>query len=82
MSGPDVNLILRSTRVVTPEGTRPAGGAGAGGAVVRGQTDDTRAPPGAPRAHPAPGRRERARGALQAVDLGLADLTGEEEVVR
>lgn len=33
MSGPDVNLVLRSTRVVTPEGTRPATVAVAGGTI-------------------------------------------------
>ncbi|MFE0692981.1 allantoinase AllB [Streptomyces sp. NPDC059173] len=33
MSGVDVNLVLRSTRVVTPEGTRPAAVAVAGGTI-------------------------------------------------
>ncbi|MFD8585978.1 MULTISPECIES: allantoinase AllB [Streptomyces] len=33
MSGQDVNLVLRSTRVVTPEGTRPASVAVAGGTI-------------------------------------------------
>ncbi|WP_328886217.1 allantoinase AllB [Streptomyces sp. NBC_00316] len=33
MSGADVNLLLRSTRVVTPEGTRPAAVAVAGGTI-------------------------------------------------
>ncbi|CAM5393007.1 Allantoinase [Streptomyces badius] len=33
MSGLDVNLVLRSTRVVTPEGTRPAAVAVAGGTI-------------------------------------------------
>ncbi|MCF3171373.1 allantoinase AllB [Streptomyces violaceoruber] len=33
MSGQDVNLVLRSTRVVTPEGTRPAAVAVAGGTI-------------------------------------------------
>ncbi|MEV1045577.1 allantoinase AllB [Streptomyces sp. NPDC049916] len=33
MSGADVNLVLRSTRVVTPEGIRPAAVAVAGGSI-------------------------------------------------
>ncbi|MGW4834844.1 allantoinase AllB [Streptomyces globisporus] len=33
MSGVDVNLVLRSTRVVTPEGTRPAAVAVVGGTI-------------------------------------------------
>ncbi|MFE3661411.1 allantoinase AllB [Streptomyces sp. NPDC059164] len=33
MSGADVNLVLRSTRVVTPEGTRPAAVAVEGGTI-------------------------------------------------
>lgn len=47
MSGPDVNLILRSTRVVTPEGTRPAAVAVAGGTIDAVLPYDTEAPPGA-----------------------------------
>ncbi|MFC5799825.1 allantoinase AllB [Streptomyces formicae] len=34
MSGPDVNLVLRSTRVITPEGTRAAAVAVAGGSIA------------------------------------------------
>ncbi|WP_424918131.1 allantoinase AllB [Streptomyces sp. wa1064] len=47
MSGPDVNLILRSTRVVTPEGTRPAAVAVAGGTIDAVLPYDTGAPAGA-----------------------------------
>ncbi|MEV7496622.1 allantoinase AllB [Streptomyces anulatus] len=47
MSGPDVNLILRSTRVVTPEGTRPAAVAVAGGTIDAVLPYDTEAPAGA-----------------------------------
>lgn len=47
MSGPDVNLILRSTRVVTPEGTRPAAVAVAGGTIDAVLPYDAQAPAGA-----------------------------------
>lgn len=46
MSGPDVNLILRSTRVVTPEGTRPAAVAVAGGTIDAVLPYDAQAPAG------------------------------------
>ncbi|MET7872313.1 allantoinase AllB [Streptomyces cyaneofuscatus] len=47
MSGPDVNLVLRSTRVVTPEGTRPATVAVAGGTIDAVLPYDTEVPAGA-----------------------------------
>ncbi|MFF2717815.1 allantoinase AllB [Streptomyces sp. NPDC058011] len=47
MSGPDVNLVLRSTRVVTPEGTRPAAVAVAGGTIDAVLPYDTEVPAGA-----------------------------------
>lgn len=47
MSGPDVNLVLRSTRVVTPEGTRPAAVAVAGGTIGAVLPYDTEVPAGA-----------------------------------
>ncbi|MFH9298385.1 allantoinase AllB [Streptomyces sp. NPDC017520] len=47
MSGPDVNLILRSTRVVTPEGTRPAAVAVVGGTIDAVLPYDTEPPAGA-----------------------------------
>ncbi|WP_406422974.1 allantoinase AllB [Streptomyces sp. NBC_00842] len=47
MSGADVNLVLRSTRVVTPEGTRPAAVAVAGGTIEAVLPYDTEVPAGA-----------------------------------
>ncbi|MGW3659939.1 allantoinase AllB [Streptomyces sp. NPDC005151] len=47
MSGADVNLILRSTRVVTPEGTRPAAVAVADGTIDAVLPYDTEVPAGA-----------------------------------
>ncbi|MET9925182.1 MULTISPECIES: allantoinase AllB [unclassified Streptomyces] len=47
MSGPDVNLVLRSSRVVTPEGTRPAAVAVAGGTIDAVLPYDTEVPAGA-----------------------------------
>ncbi|AXI74822.1 allantoinase AllB [Streptomyces cavourensis] len=47
MSGPDVNLVLRSTRVVTPEGTRPATVAVAGGTIDAVLPYDAEVPAGA-----------------------------------
>ncbi|MEU0831342.1 allantoinase AllB [Streptomyces sp. NPDC005969] len=47
MSGADVNLVLRSTRVVTPEGTRPAAVAVAGGTIDAVLPYDTEVPAGA-----------------------------------
>lgn len=47
MSGPDVNLVLRSTRVVTPEGTCPAAVAVAGGTIDAVLPYDTEVPAGA-----------------------------------
>ncbi|MFG2558737.1 allantoinase AllB [Streptomyces sp. NPDC048496] len=47
MSGADVTLILRSTRVVTPEGTRPAAVAVAGGTIDAVLPYDTEVPAGA-----------------------------------
>ncbi|MFH8437431.1 allantoinase AllB [Streptomyces sp. NPDC018007] len=47
MSGQDVNLVLRSTRVVTPGGTRPAAVAVAGGTIHAVLPYDADAPPGA-----------------------------------
>lgn len=43
----DVTLVLRSTRVVTPEGTRPAAVAVAGGTIASVDPHDTAPPPGA-----------------------------------
>ncbi|WP_435610613.1 allantoinase AllB [Streptomyces sp. C10-9-1] len=42
-----VTLVLRSTRVVTPQGTRPAAVAVAGGTIVSVDPHDTAPPPGA-----------------------------------
>ncbi|MFE7240912.1 allantoinase AllB [Streptomyces sp. NPDC057580] len=47
MSGADVNLVLRSTRVVTPEGTRPAAVAVAGGEIDAVLPYETEVPAGA-----------------------------------
>ncbi|MGW1179851.1 allantoinase AllB [Streptomyces drozdowiczii] len=47
MSGSDVKLLLRSTRVVTPEGTRPASVAVTGGTIEAVLPYDTEAPAGA-----------------------------------
>ncbi|WP_128818971.1 allantoinase AllB [Streptomyces sp. S063] len=47
MSGLDVNLVLRSTRVVTPEGTRPAAVAVAGGTIDAVLAYDADVPAGA-----------------------------------
>ncbi|NEA07004.1 allantoinase AllB [Streptomyces sp. SID10692] len=47
MSGQDVNLVLRSTRVVTPEGTRPASVAVAGGTIDEVLPYDADVPAGA-----------------------------------
>jgi allantoinase len=47
VSGPDVNLVLRSTRVVTPEGTRPAAVTVAGGPIDAVLPYDTEVPAGA-----------------------------------
>lgn len=47
MSGADVNLVLRSTRVVTPEGTRPAAVAVADGTIDAVLPYDTEVPAGA-----------------------------------
>ncbi|MGW4362982.1 allantoinase AllB [Streptomyces californicus] len=47
MSGQDVNLVLRSTRVVTPEGTRPASVAVAGGTIDAVLAYDADVPAGA-----------------------------------
>ncbi|WP_335937808.1 allantoinase AllB [Streptomyces sp. PTD5-9] len=47
MSGADVNLVLRSTRVVTPDGTRPASVAVAGGIIDAVLPHDAEAPAGA-----------------------------------
>jgi allantoinase len=47
VSGPDVNLVLRSTRVVTPEGTRPAAVTVAGGTIDAVLPYDTEVPAGA-----------------------------------
>ncbi|MFB7916465.1 allantoinase AllB [Streptomyces sp. NPDC056061] len=49
MSGADVNLVLRSTRVVTPDGTRPATVAVAGGSIDGVLPYDARVPSGARR---------------------------------
>ncbi|MFE1754767.1 allantoinase AllB [Streptomyces anandii] len=43
----DAELVLRSTRVVTPEGTRPASVVVAGGTITAVLPQDTEAPPGA-----------------------------------
>ncbi|MFI1538683.1 allantoinase AllB [Streptomyces anandii] len=43
----DAELVLRSTRVVTPEGTRPASVVVAGGTITAVLPHDTEAPPGA-----------------------------------
>jgi allantoinase len=47
VSGADVNLVLRSTRVATPEGTRPAAVAVADGAIDAVLPVDTEVPTGA-----------------------------------
>ncbi|MGW3582010.1 allantoinase AllB [Streptomyces rubiginosohelvolus] len=47
MSGVDVNLVLRSTRVATPEGTRPAAVAVAGGTIDEVLPYDADVPAGA-----------------------------------
>ncbi|WP_327239575.1 allantoinase AllB [Streptomyces sp. NBC_01318] len=47
MSGADVKLVLRSTRVVTPEGTRPAAVAVVGGTIDAVLAYDTEVPAGA-----------------------------------
>lgn len=43
----DVNLVLRSTRVITPEGARPASIAVAGGRIAAVLSYDSEVPPGA-----------------------------------
>ncbi|MFF9405018.1 allantoinase AllB [Streptomyces anandii] len=43
----DAELVLRSTRVVTPEGTRPASVVAAGGTITAVLPHDAEAPPGA-----------------------------------
>ncbi|UUN30122.1 allantoinase AllB [Streptomyces sp. FIT100] len=47
MSEPDVKLVLRSTRVITPEGTRPATVAVAGGRIAAVLPHDAEVPAGA-----------------------------------
>ncbi|MFJ8981072.1 allantoinase, partial [Streptomyces sp. NPDC102282] len=44
---PDVQLVLRSTRVVTPEGTRPASIAVSGGTIAAVLPHDAEVPAGA-----------------------------------